>query len=557
MNVFFIGAWLAACGGSVPDLFSSPAENPEAVEALLREVAPAIGALESQVLHRQFLVEKDRLLFAAALPELAKSKAHLKRFSFHIERAVGTENRLDVLLSHEALTDGKAADGWTGLSHLKFEKAAESWGLVDWLPRAEQGQSHPQFVFQEVLGERTNPEFAAVLQQSIHEEKVRERLLTGVSKGATHPLEMAAFDRHPGVAIGDVDGNGWEDILILSRWGPNTLMLNDKGQFQSGAAAWGLADFPHSTSAVFADLDNDGDLDLILGRSLVPSLILINNGRSFVPKDTPAPLPQLVSSVSVVDVNSDGLLDVYFATYAASLVERIRDFSGLNAAQARVPLQGFLPEKAAQVLAEQIVSAQFQFYLERPGPPNRLFENRGGGEFTDRTQESGLGLFLNTYQAAWSDVDLDGDPDLYLANDFAPNHLFINQGNWQFSDQTESFGVADFGFGMGVSWGDFDGDGRFDLYVSNMYSRAGRRITGGQSGMDPRVQKAARGNSLFRNTGSGFERVSGLDSGLQVERAGWAWGGQFIDVNNDGLQDIYVPNGYYSAPKEAALDRDT
>jgi hypothetical protein len=75
--------------------------------------------------------------------------------------------------------------------------------------------------------------------------------------------------------------------------------------------------------------------------------------------------------------------------------------------------------------------------------------------------------------------------------------------------------------------------------------------------MDPRISKAARGNSLFRNKEGGFERVSGLDSGLQVERAGWAWGGQFLDVNNDGLQDLYVPNGYYSAPKEAALDRDT
>jgi hypothetical protein len=334
-------------------------------------------------------------------------------------------------------------------------------------------------------------------------------------------------------------------------------MLNTNGQFHSAAAAWGLADFPHSTAAVFADLDNDGDPDLILGRSLAPSLVFLNNGESFVPQDSPAALPHLVSSVSVADVNADGLLDVYFSTYAASMIERIRDFSGLNSAQAQVPLQGFMPEKEARILADKIVSAQFHFYLERPGPPNRIFENRGGGQLVDRSPESGLGVFKNTYQAAWSDVDLDGDPDLYLANDFSPNTLFINQGHWQFLDQTEAFGVADFGFGMGVSWGDFDRDGRFDLYVSNMYSRAGRRITGGRSEMDPRIQKAARGNSLFRNTGSGFERVSGVDSGLQVERAGWAWGGQFLDVNNDGLQDLYVPNGYYSAPEEAALDRDT
>ena len=74
---------------------------------------------------------------------------------------------------------------------------------------------------------------------------------------------------------------------------------------------------------------------------------------------------------------------------------------------------------------------------------------------------------------------------------------------------------------------------------------------------DPRLLKAARGNSLFQNQQTHFARSSGLSEGLQVEKAGWAWGGQFLDLNNSGLLDLYVPNGYYSAPKEAALDRDT
>ena len=154
-------------------------------------------------------------------------------------------------------------------------------------------------------------------------------------------------------------------------------------------------------------------------------------------------------------------------------------------------------------------------------------------------------------------MDLDGDQDVYLANDFAPNKLFRNDGDLSFTDVTNKMGVADFGFGMGVGWGDYDRDGRFDLYVSNMYSRTGRRMTRAVEGMDPRIQKAARGNSLFRNSEEAFVRVSGLEEGLQVERAGWAWGGQFLDVNNDGLQDLYVLSGYYSAPPEAALDRDT
>jgi hypothetical protein len=183
--------------------------------------------------------------------------------------------------------------------------------------------------------------------------------------------------------------------------------------------------------------------------------------------------------------------------------------------------------------------------------------NRGDWSFERSDKYSNLSVLRNTYQAGFSDIDLDGDPDLYLANDFSPNQLFENRGDLGFVDITEASGTSDFGFGMGVSWGDVDEDGLFDLYVSNMYSRAGRRMTRGVEGVDPRVEKAARGNSLFGNQHPEFQRRSGLDEGWRVEQAGWAWGGQFLDINNNGLLDLYVPNGYYTAPKEAAIDRDT
>ena len=104
---------------------------------------------------------------------------------------------------------------------------------------------------------------------------------------------------------------------------------------------------------------------------------------------------------------------------------------------------------------------------------------------------------------------------------------------------------------------DFDNDGRLDLYVSNMYSRAGRRITASLAGLDPRMAKAARGNTLFRNLGDHFERVSGLTPPAHlVERAGWSWGGQLADLDNDGRDDLYVLSGYYTAPMEEALATD-
>jgi hypothetical protein len=102
---------------------------------------------------------------------------------------------------------------------------------------------------------------------------------------------------------------------------------------------------------------------------------------------------------------------------------------------------------------------------------------------------------------------------------------------------------------MGVSWGDFDRDGLVDLYVSNMYSSAGRRVTY-QRQFRPQADEAllgdfqrhARGNSLFRNRGDGtFEDVT-LSVGAEMGR--WAWGALFVDLDNDGWQDLFVPNGF-------------
>jgi hypothetical protein len=166
-----------------------------------------------------------------------------------------------------------------------------------------------------------------------------------------------------------------------------------------------------------------------------------------------------------------------------------------------------------------------------------------------------VAIWHNTYQATFGDLDGDGDPDLYVANDFAPNHFFRNDEG-RLVDVTDEV-TADIGFGMGVSMGDYDNDGRQDLYVSNMFSKAGRRIASQLPDLDPRLAAMARGNSLLRNLGDHFEKVSGEEEGtVQVEVAGWAWGGQFLDVDNDGWLDVYALSGNYTPPREIPSELD-
>jgi hypothetical protein len=167
------------------------------------------------------------------------------------------------------------------------------------------------------------------------------------------------------------------------------------------------------------------------------------------------------------------------------------------------------------------------------------------------TAEVGFGKETNDRQAlaaAWEDYDDDGDPDLYVANDFGPHDLWRNDGG-KFVNVAFEARVEDFGSGMSVSWGDFNRDGKIDLYVGNMFSSAGNRIafqTHKVQGLTERtlpiLQRFAKGNSLFENLGGSRFREVGDVYGVEMGR--WAWSSLFTDINNDGWEDLFVVNGY-------------
>lgn len=163
--------------------------------------------------------------------------------------------------------------------------------------------------------------------------------------------------------------------------------------------------------------------------------------------------------------------------------------------------------------------------------PNRMFENRGDETFIDVTAASALGDDGRTWTSLPIDANNDGLLDLYVVNDFGANKFYLSLGNKTFREATAQFGLEDEGHGMGVALGDYDNNGFFDIYLTNI------------QGLNPPTP-----NPLFSNTGQGT--FVNMSSAAGVEEAGWAWGTEFFDCDHDGDEDLYVVNGFMIEPGE-------
>ncbi|MEZ5324061.1 MAG: VCBS repeat-containing protein [Verrucomicrobiales bacterium] len=471
-----------------------------------------------------------------------------------------------------ARADSSAGSPWistSGKMHVTWHRnpavgdGESPWKIATWKQKSLHRQVVPQRLFDEVLAEALpDSRELARARESLHEQNI-VKLFTTDRYTVTKQIQADYQDlestyQHPALSVVDIDDDGFDDLYVTDRWGPNQLLHNQgDGTFTDIAPELGLAIEGFCNAALFADFDNDGDQDVFIGRSLERSLFLRNENGHFVDRSSeilPFPLPYLVSTISAADYNNDGLLDVYLGLYGPSGNEfKVEDWAA-----------DFFPGQKG--MQQELVKrfADEHRYLNRLGPPNMLLTNRGAGKFSVRAEAEALAEWHNTYQSSWADFDDDGDVDLYVCNDFAPDHLYRNDGPapgngpQRFVEvSTEMAGNAMSGFGMGASWGDYDRDGQLDLYVSNMFSKAGRRITSQLEGLDARVPHAAQGSLLFHNEGAKFEQVAGVNApAMQVAKVGWSYGGQFVDVDNDGWLDIYASSGYYTAPAEIANNQD-
>ena len=317
------------------------------------------------------------------------------------------------------------------------------------------------------------------------------------------------------VSVSDFDSDGRPDLYFTnSRFGePNALYRNrGDGKFDEVGAEAGLAHLNRpgegvSMGAVWGDFDNDGREDVLVYRYGYLALFRNVDGKRFEDVTQHAGLRRWVNSNGAIwfDYDRDGLLDLYVTAY-------------------------FRDVDLWRLATTKIMHNSFEFATN--GGKNLLFHNLGSGKFEDVTDRAGVGSTRWTLAAASADFNGDGWPDIYLANDYGPEELFLNQGGKRFVLTTAGL-ESESKSGMSVTLGDAFNRGRLDAFVTNI-SQRGYLFQNNNLRLNE-MPEAGR----FRNVAEGA-----------VADAGWAWGAQFADFNNDGANELFVTNGFISADRE-------
>src|SRR5580658_5992243 len=466
----------------------------------------------------RFLEEMERYL--ASMPRLDTAEFEITG----IERMAGSSPLVRVEIRYDLVG--------TGIDATREQRVGQ-W-LTEWSCDARNGwQIRRWEATQETLSRARGPVFFDTTLRALGQtESYKEQLLHGVDYWRTVLDGACGIDVYGnnGLAVGDIDNDGLDDFYVCQPPGlPNRLYRNrGGGSFEDVTEKAGVGVLDGTASALFADFENKGIQDLLVVCGTGP-LLFVNqgNGQFLLKRDAfqfARPPEGTFAHAAVADYDHDGRLDIYFCLYSYYL--------GLDQYHYPAP-----------------------YFDARNGPPNFLLHNAGNATFLDRTEAAGLNVDNDRYSfaCAWGDFNSDGAPDLYVANDFGRNNLYRNNGDGKFTVVSSEAGVEDVGAGMSASWFDFDNDGNQDLYVSNMWSAAGMRVSE-QSifhEKDPEAIRAlyrqhARGNSLYRNLGSGkFQNVSHA-AGVDVGR--WAWSSDAWDFDHDGYPDLYIANGYISGP---------
>src|SRR5262249_43324137 len=243
---------------------------------------------------------------------------------------------------------------------------------------------------------------------------------------------------YAGCATADYDGDGHDDVLFCSGGRLKLFRNRGDGTFEETTDRAGLANLWHVNTAAFADLDNDGHQNLVVSAFYGKTQVFRNNGNGTftdVTSQTGIRSDNLVTCLCFFDYNNDGKLDIYLGRYLDARTQ--------------------IPDS---------------FLYARTGAPNVLYRNVATFRFSDVTEQAGVGERGLTLSVVAADYDGDGHQDLFVANDFGRSVLYRNMGDGTFRDVTLETGCLAIGGNMSASWGDYDNDGRLDLYVGAIRS---------------------------------------------------------------------------------------
>jgi hypothetical protein len=288
-----------------------------------------------------------------------------------------------------------------------------------------------------------------------------------------------------GVAVADYDNDGDDDFYVTSLYGTgaNKLFRNDGNfNFAEVGQVSGLDITDNTRIAVWFDADNDGWQDILIGNSSTVRLFKNNKDGTFAEiKANGFPMPSAPNGLVVGDLNGDQWLDVYANNFLV---------------------------------------------------PNQLLINQGSFQFKNGIKGSGAESQLRSMAGILFDYDKDGDLDIYLVFDGDRNTLFQNDGTGKFTDVTVAKHLDLKVDGMGVDVGDFNKDGKYDLYIANLFN-----------------------NALYVSQSDGTYQNIAISA--DVDDNGMTWGTFCFDYNNDGFTDIYMVNEYGFSPYPNKLYKAT
>lgn len=366
-----------------------------------------------------------------------------------------------------------------------------------------------------------------------------------------------------GLALGDVDGDGLCDIYLCRLDGANALFRNRGGwKFEEIAPSSGVAcENLVSTGCAFADLDGDGDLDLIVNTLGRGTHIFFNDGKAhFIESTFSFNQGRGGMSIALGDLNQDGYLDVYIANYRTL---GLMDIPNARATFKKLGNKTIVETFDGRSTASPELTNRFvvgpRGSIDEQGEPDLVLLNQHGTNFSalpisSFLDENGHPLASDGFEWGLSamirDVNGDGLPDIYVCNDFQTEDRFwINQGGGKFRLLPRLAQRKTSLFSMAVDFADINRDGHDDFFVADMLSRKHpqrmRDLPDGtpplyQIGIfDDRPQYSM--NTLFLNRGDGsyseIAQLSGLDA------SEWSWSCIFLDVDLDGWEDLLISNG--------------